>query len=133
MKNIVITTIILTLIILSGCSNSSSKSLFEIIGADSFNKVKELKYYNSLGDKYSSKNENTIKLFVDILKSIKVSQIKEPKPITGYSTYEIIGEKLEYSISFVGDYIKLNNMYYTYKGDDDLTTKLDTLKKELKN
>lgn len=112
MKNYII--VFIVLILISGCSQTTSKEskqFIEIIGDISVSKIEVID--GRTGKRHSITENEKIEQFYQLLSEREYKEMKNHEKIKGYIYSAVLySGKKEFNITFLGDEIDINSTYY---------------------
>lgn len=127
MRNILKTITVISFLLLSACSSEGEENLSKYINKD-VDKIKILNGEN--GEQVVITNANEINEIVQYLENISVYPSSN-KELKGYSyKIDLINEKKTVNtITFIGDFLKLDDKYYESENEINTNLLKDSMKK----
>lgn len=102
----------LFLLIISGCTQTNSQEFKEIVNVKSLSKIEVTDGRN--GKQYSVTDEDKQQQFIDVLNERKYKKMKHHEQTKEYIYRAILSiDDRDFSITFLGDEIKINDIYYS--------------------
>lgn len=109
MKKIIV---FLFILLVGGCTQTDSKEFKEIVGEKSLSKIEVIDGRN--GKQYSITDEDKKQQFIDLLNDREYKEMKHHEKTKGYIYHAILSsDDKEVSITFLGDEIEINDIYYS--------------------
>ncbi|MGE7624733.1 hypothetical protein ACQKMD_17265 [Viridibacillus sp. NPDC096237] len=114
MKNLIVLSIFIVLLLISGCSQTSSKEskdFMEIIGDISVSKIEVGD--GRTGERHSITEKKKIQQFNQLFNEREYSEIENQEAGVGYIYMAVLYNNKEVHITFLDDEIKIDDTYYS--------------------
>ncbi|WP_153017523.1 hypothetical protein [Heyndrickxia sporothermodurans] len=127
MKNFIIISVSLVLVLISGCSQTSSKGskdFMEIVGDKSVSKIEVIDGRN--GNRHTITEKDKIQQFIQLLNEKEYKEMENHEKTKGYIYKAVLSSNnKEFNITFLDNEIKINDTYYSLKkpiGEKDISS-----------